>query len=336
MNTKWLKKSLWGIVMALLLVQTLPVFAADTNGFADVQPSNWFYKDVIDAKKAGLIEGIGNGKYAPNSTITYAEYLAIISRICDSGVEGRPNGNKWYDKYIDSARNIGALSKSEALDALAGIPRQDMIKFTCKALGIEPYIGNEVIFNDVKSSDAAYINAAYNEYLTEGISGHKVDKSLVFGWGNTSTRAELATMALRIKAYRDNPTAFKAEKAKIRAAEEQKYQQQQSEYITFHGYKIPKAPIGDTGLTGLEFYSPDTGGPNEIWCWASWKDPETFDLIQSILSSKLDKTVVKQAVDYGRTKKSGDNLKKEFKTSQGLTIHVSSATTDLNVNFQVY
>ena len=200
-----------------------------------------------------------------------------------------------------------------------------MIKFTCKALGVEPYTGNEIVFNDVKSKDAAYINAAYNEYLTEGIGGHYSDKSLQFGFGKTSTRAELATMALRIQSYKKDPVAFKAEKAAERTASEEAYKKEMSNYEIWNGYKIPK-PF-------LTCIAKNTGGDFHGWVW--WSQPKNFDTMQAVLSSKLDKNVVKQAIEYGKTKKEDVNLPhKEFKSGK-YTLYVHSAPTSTQVTFEI-
>lgn len=201
--------------------------AQTTQYFSDVPSNTWYAKDVHEARRLGIIDGVGNNKYLPLEQITYAQYLKIISAVLDETVNSKPVSTPWYDRYIDSCRNIGAVGKNEVVPATIAIPREVMIRYTCMALGIEPYLGNEIVFADVKAEDAAYINAAYNEYLTEG-GGRLPDGAKKFGFGEYATRAQLASMALRIKAYNENPTAYKAQAAIAREAADAKWEADQA------------------------------------------------------------------------------------------------------------
>lgn len=201
--------------------------AQTTQYFSDVPSNTWYAKDVHEARRLGIIDGVGNNLYKPLENITYAQYLKIISAVLDETVNSKPVSNPWYDRYIDSCRNIGAVGKNEVVPATIAIPREVMIRYTCMALGIEPYLGNEIVFADVKAEDAAYINAAYNEYLTEG-GGRLPDGTKKFGFGEYATRAQLASMALRIKAYNENPEAYKAQAAIAREAADAKWEADQA------------------------------------------------------------------------------------------------------------
>lgn len=216
-------------------VPSQKIFAsAVVQDFSDVKKTDWFYGHVMDARRAGLVEGTGNNMYKPHEDITYAQYLTIISKILDETVDSKPVSNPWYAKFIDSARGLGVLDKNENVNAVIAIPREMMIKYTCKALGIEPYTGNEIVFGDVKPEDAAWINAAYNEYLTEG-SGRLPNGSKKFGFGEYATRAQLATMALKIKAYHENPTQYKEQAAKAREEADKKWEEQNEAKIDAAG-----------------------------------------------------------------------------------------------------
>lgn len=204
--------------------------AQTTQYFSDVPSNTWYAKDVHEARRLGIIDGVGNNLYKPLENITYAQYLKIISAVLDETVNSKPVSNPWYDRYIDSCRNIGAVGKNEVVPATIAIPREVMIRYTCMALGIEPYLGNEIVFADVKAEDAAYINAAYNEYLTEG-GGRLPDGTKKFGFGEYATRAQLASMALRIKAYNENPEAYKAQAAIAREAADKAWEEQNEDLV---------------------------------------------------------------------------------------------------------
>jgi len=53
-----------GLLLVVVLIQaaysTEPIFADPS--FTDINESEWFYNDVMEAYRIGLIQGIGGGK----------------------------------------------------------------------------------------------------------------------------------------------------------------------------------------------------------------------------------------------------------------------------------
>ncbi|MGI6424699.1 MAG: S-layer homology domain-containing protein [Tepidanaerobacteraceae bacterium] len=191
--------------------------------FNDVHLNDWFYYDVMKARELGLIAGVGNNLYAPNKTITYAEFITILVRVLNVDVSKYEKGKHWASQNIEAAKDLGIIQGFEILNIDAGIPREDMAKFVCRALGLQPVNDGEVIFADVGKNvsveDRAYVNTAFKEYLIEGV-GRNEQSQRLFGYGQTVNRAQLATMALRIKAYKEDKEAYKQERAALRQQEE--------------------------------------------------------------------------------------------------------------------
>lgn len=174
-------------------MSTQVIALASGDVFTDIKS---YYDDALEAQKLGLVLCVGSGKYAPSKTISYAEYITILMRVLDVDVS----------KYTLAAQDLGILTKGEVIytEYDAGIPRQDMVKYSCKALGVKPLETLEYIFDDVKGkseSEVKYINAAFEEHLTEGI-GRNNEGFRLFGYDKKSNRAELATMALRTSIQR--------------------------------------------------------------------------------------------------------------------------------------
>ena len=247
------------LVAFIVLLSNIQITLATVEtGFNDIKPTDWFYNDVIEAQRVGLIAGVGNNMFAPNKTISYAEYITILTRVLGADTSNKGNSNHWAAGNIEAAKKLGIISEGEVTNYDAGIPREVMAVFTCKALGVKPGDGSQIIFEDTRNASPeirAYINAAYNEYLTEGV-GRDASGKLQFGYGQTVTRAQLATMALRIKDYKEDPQMFKHERDSDRKMQEQKWKEEQeknkggnkgggqvTEYITWNGYKIPKGSV---------------------------------------------------------------------------------------------
>lgn len=339
------------LVAFIVLLSNIQITLATVEtGFNDIKTTDWFYNDVIEAQRVGLIAGVGNNLYAPNKTISYAEYITILTRVLGADTSNKGNSNHWAAGNIEAAKKLGIISEGEITNYDAGIPREIMAVFTCKALGVKPGDGSQIIFEDTRNASPAiraYINAAYNEYLTEGV-GRDDSGKLQFGYGQTVTRAQLATMALRIKAYKEDKEAYKQSRAIARNAAEAEWKKQhnsgsngsgssggtqQQQYITWNGYKFPVGSVfyemakDAYASAGLDF----SGAVRFI------KYPERYDELYNILTSKLDAATVKKAIDYAKTKTNVEQELgiKEFVTPNGYKITVYSVFGDATVSFEV-
>jgi hypothetical protein len=196
-----------------------PLLAAAPSSFKDVKSTDWFYKDVMEASRLNLVAGVGNNSYAPTKTVSYAEYITVLMKVLGVDTSEYPSGKHWASRNIEAAIHKGIIDSVIKTKLDSAIPRQDMARFTCKALNIEP-INDESIFTDaVNSGDKGYINAAYTEFLLNGLGRN--ENGLVFGYNQPLSRSQLASVALNIKSYIDNPENYKKERAILRQQTEQ-------------------------------------------------------------------------------------------------------------------
>ena len=74
--------------------------------FTDVSPSDWFAPYVLQAVSSGLLNGVGNGEFAPNAAPPRAMFVTVLWRLA-----GSPNGynggnfsdvvnDNWYSQAI--------------------------------------------------------------------------------------------------------------------------------------------------------------------------------------------------------------------------------------------
>ncbi|MBQ9985511.1 MAG: S-layer homology domain-containing protein [Oscillospiraceae bacterium] len=65
---------------ALLLVRAFELESDNTENFADVADSDYFAKELAIARNTGIVNGIGDNKYAPKNTITRQDMMVIVYR----------------------------------------------------------------------------------------------------------------------------------------------------------------------------------------------------------------------------------------------------------------
>ncbi|MBQ3225267.1 MAG: S-layer homology domain-containing protein, partial [Oscillospiraceae bacterium] len=54
--------------------------SANTENFADVSTSDYFASELAVARNTGIVNGIGDNKYAPRNTITRQDMMVIVYR----------------------------------------------------------------------------------------------------------------------------------------------------------------------------------------------------------------------------------------------------------------
>lgn len=112
-----------------LLTRALGLRTDTSVTFSDVKSTDWYAKDVAAASKAGLILGIGNGKFAPTQKVTRQELAVILDRAVKlTGTELKAVANPSFTTYSDSAKvapyakdSLQALTKAGIFASESGI-----------------------------------------------------------------------------------------------------------------------------------------------------------------------------------------------------------------------
>ncbi|MNC21248.1 Endo-1,4-beta-xylanase A precursor [compost metagenome] len=119
------KSNLTRAEFTALLTRALGLRTDANVTFSDVKATDWYAADVAAASKAGLILGIGNGKFAPTQNVTRQELVVILDRALKLTGTELKSANPSFTTYTDSAK-VAAYAK-DSLQALsaAGIIGSD-------------------------------------------------------------------------------------------------------------------------------------------------------------------------------------------------------------------
>lgn len=99
------------------------------NIFSDVSNTDWFYSDIRKAVKQGYIKGHGDGRFAPNDTITREQACVIIDRIVgktsDKEITISDAVSSWAEKAVKNMIGLGYmnLEKENTFRATAYLTR---------------------------------------------------------------------------------------------------------------------------------------------------------------------------------------------------------------------
>ena len=179
--------------------------------FSDVKQSDWFWNDVSALSEDGIIVGYPDGSFRPQSFVSNAEFIKLLCVTLrlkpQSGTSFRNTADSslWYAEYLRAATEAGVLRGGEFRGGdfrpNDAILREDVAKYICRALNIEP-MPYASPFHD---TDSVYATALYSEMLMEGSIWGDVR---YFKPQNGITRAECSAVINRLSQYRDNRTAY--------------------------------------------------------------------------------------------------------------------------------
>lgn len=105
---------------------------AETN-FSDVKETDWFYKEVLIAKKAGYIAGYGDDTFRGNNMLTREETCVIISRVANLyklpySKTIKDEVSSWAKEYVEKvlSNRLMSLEEGDIFRATEKITRAEM------------------------------------------------------------------------------------------------------------------------------------------------------------------------------------------------------------------
>lgn len=118
-----MKKQLFGFLASLCILSTscaaAPFEAKNTfveGQFSDVSMNEWYYGDVAEAYELGFMNGVGDGQFSPEGTMTVAEAITLASRVSaiyhGESISTVDTG-EWYTSYVQYAQNRGLIQKEQ-------------------------------------------------------------------------------------------------------------------------------------------------------------------------------------------------------------------------------
>lgn len=167
--------------------------------FTDVSEGQWFYTAVTAMANRGLVQGMGNDRFAPNDTLTYAQFCQIVAQ-AKNWETGKAN-NYWAAKAIQSCIDkdymidLGEINQKNYDKA---IPREVaiaiMYKMRVDELGdacVEKTITAADIpdYNKISDDYKDAIVGAYNYGITSGM-----DANRTFNPQGNLTRAQICQL----------------------------------------------------------------------------------------------------------------------------------------------
>ena len=202
-----MKKSII-LLLAILIFISVPVNAVigqgTTTHFIDVKETDWFYKDVMELTRRGLIAGYPDKTFRPNAQIRVNEFTKILVSTIDNNIKTSPNAH-WAEGYINKAKELGIIKNGEFSDYNRYITRGEMARMIVlagervkdKGLSLdvpENYKEYSYLITDYSTLDHNSQDTALKIFTSGIISGFP-DGTI--GFNKNATRAEACAILMR-------------------------------------------------------------------------------------------------------------------------------------------
>ena len=162
-----------------------------TVDFTDVPADEWYGNAVRTLASLGVIKGIGNGQFAPNRTITRAEFTVIAMRFANVSADVTNPftdiaTNDWYHTAVTSAVSYGWINgySDGSFRPQATITRAEVVTIVNRMLNRTAdrnFVDSNATaqFDDVPNTYWAY----YNIMEATIAHDHSIDNDGVESWG---------------------------------------------------------------------------------------------------------------------------------------------------------
>ena len=175
--------------------------------FSDMT-SHWAKGEVKFLAGKGIINGIGNNMFAPDRSVTRAEFLKMIVSAFDMKAEGVMNcfadvdSSDWFYTYVLAGLKNGIISEDVNFRPNDTISRQEMSKIATEAV-LKNVSAPEILISSKTYADFADISDWAIEYVEKGstLGLFKGDEMQRFLPKDNTTRAAAAVVVYRALSY---------------------------------------------------------------------------------------------------------------------------------------
>jgi hypothetical protein len=214
--------------------------------FSDVPASHWASGYVSFASQRGIINGVGGGKFDPDSSVTGAQLAKLLLVAIGYGAKGEYVGASWeLNSIIDGQRKNILFIIGEEVDFSAPATRQQAIQYVFNALTAQIVQYSAAFDSYLDASTSQFVTRKQTNLANESFNTVSSTEYDDFGyeehyWAQLGVRktANYASDFV-IGSFISNPDVTKGSLYS-------QYQWDDSINVWINGYQYPTIPIPDT------------------------------------------------------------------------------------------
>lgn len=100
------------LIYRLLDEKSMAALTPAARSFTDVSPDAWYAPYVLALADAGIVNGVGNGRYNPESAVTLAQLLTVLTRFVEPEAYNLQNirYEGWARQAVETAVSLGWIA----------------------------------------------------------------------------------------------------------------------------------------------------------------------------------------------------------------------------------
>ena len=181
--------------------------------FSDIAPYPWAQKPIIALAERGIVNGVGDGMFLPQSTVSRFEFIKMITGVCGIVNENAQanyidlNKTHWAYSYVASAYEMGLLDiySEKIFNGAAPITREEIAYVSVKAMIKAGLIDEkQAVLPDFSDKDkmSEFSLMPIARLASLGVINGRDDGS--FGPKDFATRAESAKIVYNVLSIAEN------------------------------------------------------------------------------------------------------------------------------------
>lgn len=202
---KGFKRTIGLLLVVCLIAGLLPAVSlgASAQDFSDVSSGHWAYSYINELTQKGIINGMGDGSFAPDAPLTRAQYMKLLTSVLGVGDYGAPeisdiSPDNWAYQYVAEGLSRGIILPEEmpggVFDPNGSMDRATMALWTMRGLGVDGQ-DVEVNFSDVPNDGSEMSRAIATSQAMEIINGYPDG---TFMPNKSLSRAEASAVTKRV------------------------------------------------------------------------------------------------------------------------------------------
>lgn len=292
--------------------------------FPDVGEKDWFYEDVTYFVNKKGIEGMPDGTFQPQATMTKAEFFTILIKTLYG--EQEQTTNHWASGYLEKAEEEKIVKQGEYTDYLdIEIKRRDIAKIIKNAFDLTLNGANkETLISSIK--DYNKLDNDFREPMLMNVANN-----IILGYPDGTVRGEknitrAEAVAILVRAFEPNrrPAVDKPEEP-----------EDNTEIIKKFGYTVPKKL---PERMKIEFRDDDLSkdySELSILIFLQTDLKEQWKITEQVLRSKFNDKVVEKVMKYVKSIDKTHAYKKDYKIFLDKQ-YIWLSNTIVSCNVQVY
>ncbi len=178
----------------LMLSAKAKILENDPQEFPDVPFSAWFSPYINSAATQGIVKGFKDGRFHPESQVTRAEFLKMVTKVFGFPEPEKTNDDAWFTPFIELGSDFRLISKSGMDSPHESLNRGEVAEIIFRAQWVK---------NHNFETRYRYAGTGKASYYNEGFAGRKTASGEIYDPMDLTAAHRTLPFGTRLRVWTD-------------------------------------------------------------------------------------------------------------------------------------